>query len=298
MELRHLRYFIAVAEEENVTRAASRLHVSQPALSRQVRDLEEELGVQLFERSAKAVHLTPAGKVFLEEARAVMHRAAEAVQAARNAAVSGRGELLVGYAPSLTVRILPPTLRAFQLRLPQVRVALNDLSTGEMLTQLREGKLQIAFLVRPSRGMLRGLRFEDLTQDRMCLAVAPKHPFARRKSVPLAEVVREPIIGYSRRDYPEYHEFLAELFAPTKTKHHLAEEHDGVTSLIAAVEAGGGVALVPESVICLTGPRVKLLALTPVPAPLIIGAAWLASGLTPQAEQFLECARAAAKPKS
>src|SRR5437016_14680553 len=116
MELRHLRYFVAVAEAENVSRAALKLHVSQPGLSRQIRDLEEELGFLLFERSAKSVRLTEAGRVFLTEARAVLQRVEDAVKAARAVAAGGRGELNVGYAPSLTARILPATLRAFQSR--------------------------------------------------------------------------------------------------------------------------------------------------------------------------------------
>src|SRR5213079_166720 len=128
MELRHLRYFIGVAEEENVSRAALKLHVSQPALSRQVRDLEEELGFPLLERSAKSVRLTDAGRVFLPEARAVLQRADDAVKAAR-AIATGASELHVGYAGSPTVRILPGTLRAFQAEHPDVRVRLHDLST-------------------------------------------------------------------------------------------------------------------------------------------------------------------------
>src|SRR2546427_2657715 len=202
MELRHLRYFIGVAEEENVSRAALKLHVSQPALSRQIRDLEEELGFLLLERSAKAVRLTEAGRAFLTEARAVLQRAEDAVKAARAIATGGRGELHVGYAPSLTARILPPALRAFQAELPNVRVRLHDLSTEEMLAGLREGKLQIAFVVHLTPAMLRGLRFEELIRDPICLAVAPKHPLAGRRTVTLGEVAQEPLITYSRKDIP------------------------------------------------------------------------------------------------
>src|SRR2546421_2952327 len=224
MELRHLRYFIGVAEEENVSRAALKLHVSQPALSRQVRDLEDELGFLLLERSAKSVRLTDAGKVFLIEARAVLQRAEDAVKAARAVATGGGGELHVGYAPSLTARILSPTLRAFQAELPNVRVRLHDFSTEEMLTGLRDGKLQIAFVVRLSPALLRGLRFEELARDSMCLAVAPKHLLAGRRTVTLAEVAREPLITYSRKDYPDAHENLAAMFAAIKNKPRIAEE--------------------------------------------------------------------------
>src|SRR2546429_6681904 len=138
MELRHLRYFIAVAEGENVSRAALKLHVSQPALSRQIRDLEDELGFLLLERSARSVRLTPAGRAFLTEARAVLQRAEHAVKMARAIATGQRGELHVGYAPSLTARILPQTLRAFQAEIPNVHVKLHDFSTEEMLAGLRE----------------------------------------------------------------------------------------------------------------------------------------------------------------
>ena len=291
MELRHLRYFIAVAESENVSRAALKLHVSQPALSRQIRDLEEELGFVLLARGAKSVRLTAAGKTFQVEAQAVLQRVEEALKAARAVATGGRGELHVGYAPSLTTRILPPALRAFQAGLPNVRVLLYDLSTEEMLGRLRDGALQIAFLIRPSPARLRGLRFENLRRESLCLAVAPGHRLARRRTVRLLDFAREPLIAYSRKEYPEYHEALAKFFATIKGKPQIAEEHDGITSLTAAVEAGGGVALVSESVACLTGPRLKLIPIVPAPAPLVIGAAWPASGLAPAAERFLKCAQ-------
>jgi len=297
MELRHLRYFIGVAEEENVSRAALKLHVSQPALSRQIRDLEEELGFLLLERSAKSVRLTEAGRAFLTEARAVLQRAEDAVKAARAIATGGRGELHVGYAPSLTARILPPTLRAFQAELPNVRVRLHDLSTEEMLAGLREGKLQIAFVVRLTPALLRGLRFEELARDSICLAVAPKHPLTARRTVSLAEVAREPLITYSRKDYPDAHENLATMFAAIKSKPRIAEEHDSVSSLIAAVEAGNGVAIAPLSLTCTAGPRLKLIPFSPAPAPLVIGAAWVKNGLTAAAERFLKCAKETALKK-
>src|ERR1700748_54044 len=177
MELRHLRYFVAVAEAENVSRAALKLHVSQPGISRQIRDLEDEIGFQLFERSAKSLRLTGAGKVFLPEAKSVLQHAEDAVKKARAAISSTHGEIHVGYAPSLTVQILPPTLRGFQAKFPNVRVALHDLSTEEMLTQLRNGKLSVALMVRLDGKILRGLDFQQLASYPMRVAVAPKHPF-------------------------------------------------------------------------------------------------------------------------
>src|ERR1017187_2435257 len=174
MELRHFRYFVAVAGEENVSRAALKLHVSQPGLSRQIRDLEDEIGFQLFERSAKSLRLTEAGKIFLNEAHAVLLHAEDAVQKARAVSGGATGEINVGYAPSLTVQILPAALRAFQEKFSNVRVALHDLSTEEMLVQLGERKLQMALTVRPPAKLLRGLRFVELARYATCAAVAPQ----------------------------------------------------------------------------------------------------------------------------
>jgi DNA-binding transcriptional LysR family regulator len=283
-----------VAEEENVTRAAERLHVSQPALSRQVRDLEDELGFALLKRTAKAVSLTEAGRTFLVEARAVLQRAEEAVRAARAVAAGGCGELHVGYAPSPTVRLLPAALRAFQAELPTVRVKLHDLNTEEMFDGLRRGTLQLAVMVKPTRGMLRGLRFEPLLRDALRLAVALGHPFARLRSVPLAKAAGQPFVGFTRKDYPEYYAMLGEVFASTGGAPRIVEEHEGASSLIAAVEAGGGVALVSQSLGCTAGGRIKLLPLTPAPAPLVVGTACTEAQLSPAAELFLRCARTAA----
>ena len=297
MELRHLRYFVAVAEEENVSRAALKLHVSQPALSRQIRDLEEELGFFLLKRSAKSVHLTDAGRAFLTESRSVLQRVEEAVETARKIALGASGELHVGYAMTPTVHILPQTLRAFQAELPNVRVKLHDLSTEEMLAGLRAEKLQIALLVCPNPAMVRGLHSEELTRIAMCLAVTPKHPFASRRSVKLAELAQSPLIALSRADFPEYHEMLEALFDTCKTKPHIAEEHESISSLMASVEAGNGVAFVPESMACIAGPRLKFTRLSPAPQPLVVVAVWPASGLTAAAEQFLDFARKAVVEK-
>src|SRR5436853_239737 len=137
VELRHLRYFVAVAEAENVLRAATqKLHVSQPAVSRQIRDLEDELGVQLFQRTGKAVSLTDAGRVFLREARAVLERTDEAVKNVRAFAQTGETELHVGYSPQPGAQILPVVLRAFQQAMPDVHVRLHDWSYEQIAVAL------------------------------------------------------------------------------------------------------------------------------------------------------------------
>jgi LysR family transcriptional regulator, benzoate and cis,cis-muconate-responsive activator of ben and cat genes len=291
MELRHLRYFVAVAEEENVSRAALKLHVSQPGISRQIHDLEDELGFQLFERSAKSVRLTGAGKVFLTEARVVLQHADEAVKKARAAAGGANGEINVGYAPSLTIQILPQALRKFQDKFPGVRVALHDLSTEEMLAQLGEKKLQVALTVRPPAKLLRGLNFEELARYAVCVAVAPKHPLAKLKSISLEQISREPLIAYSRKDYPEYHAMLEKLFASVGRKPHIVGEHDGVSSIVAAVEAGRGFALVPSCVASMVGPRLKLLPIRPALPAVPVVAIWRKEIETELVKNFITAAR-------
>src|SRR5450432_3689206 len=291
MELRHLRYFVAVAEEENVSRAALKLHVSQPGVSRQIQDLEDEIGFQLFERSAKSLKLTAAGKVFLAGAKSVLQHADDAVKKARAVSGGAGGEINVGYAPSLTVQILPQALRAFQEKFPGVRVALHDLSTEEMLTQLGEKKLQVALTVRPPAKLLRGLNFEELARYEGCVAVAPKHPLAKLKFVSLEQISREPLIAYSRKDYPEYHEMLEKLFAPVGRKPRIVGGHDGVSSIVAAVEAVRGFALVPSCVASMVGPRLKLLPIKPALPAVPVVAIWRKESETEMVKYFIAAAR-------
>jgi DNA-binding transcriptional LysR family regulator len=293
MELRHLRYFVAVASEENVSRAALKLHVSQPGLSRQIHDLEDEIGFQLFERSAKSLRLTDAGKTLLTEARAVLQHAEDAVKKARLAAGAMTGELHVGYAPSLTIRILPQALRTFQATLPKVRVMLRDLSTDEMLNQLRTNKIQVALMVQPCDNMLRGLEFKELARYPICVAVPPGHPIAKLKSVKLSQIAHEPLIAYNRDEYPEYHLTLDKIYAETKQRPQIAEEHDGVTSVVAAVEAGHGFAFLPSCVACMVGPRLRLVPLKSTIPPVPVAAVWVTENATDITKQFVQAAAAA-----
>ncbi len=295
MELRHLRYFVVVAEEQNITRAASRLHVSQPPLSRQIRDLEEELGVALFERSAQSVRLTDAGSAFLGEARAVLHRVDQAVDHVRAVAAQCGGELHVGYAPSPTVEILPPTLRAFKEAQPRVKVTLHDMTGGEMLTGLRDGSLDVALMVKPKTRHLRGLLCETLREYPMGVIVPPGHPFTKRKGVTLKEVAAEPLVVYSRKDYPDYHEELERTLGPAAAKIRIAEECDGAMSLITAVESGHGVSLVAQSIVCIGGFRVGFVPFSPAVAPLTVSMVWRSGPVATQAQRLLDTLRAAAK---
>jgi len=291
VELRHLRYFVAVAGLNNMSKAAQSLRVAQPALSRQIRDLEDELGVPLLERTSRGVNLTEAGRVFAVEARAVLARAEEATRSARAVARGESGELHLGYAPSPTAELLPRALHAFANTAPGVRVVLHDCSSDEMLRGLRDGTLHVAMLVRPCDEVLQGITFEELQRYPIGVAIAPAHPLARRSTVTREQVRQEKLVAYARAGYGEYHALLAEIFQTVGGPPEIAEECDSVTSLMAAVEARRGVAIVPSVFRCLAGGRLKLRLLTPAPAPLLVGFAHRADNSTPAARRLLATLR-------
>jgi LysR family transcriptional regulator, benzoate and cis,cis-muconate-responsive activator of ben and cat genes len=298
MELRHLRYFVAVAELENVSRAALKLHVSQPALSAQIRDLEDELGFDLLERTPKSVRLTIAGRVFLDQARAVLEHVDLAVKSARAAATGGETELHVGYLGTPTAHLLPAILRAFQKSMPNVQVRLHEQSNEQNLRRLRERQVDLAFVVRTSNSPpLAKLAFEPLAQMHPRLAVAPDHQLARRRSVSLGEAVRERFVAFVREDFSGYHEQLAAVFAKVKGKPRIVEECDSFSSFISAIEAGTGVALVSDAFAYSAGERVKVLRFSPEPKPATLGVAAREGKLSSAAEQFWRCAKQVASQK-
>jgi DNA-binding transcriptional LysR family regulator len=181
-------------------------------------------------------------------------------------------------------------LRQFQSEFPKVRVTLHDLSSEEMLERLSTKKIQVALTVRPPAKMLRDYSFTEIARYAMCVAVSPQHPLAKSKAVSIAQVAREPLIGYSRKEYPEYHEEVGKFFAAAGCKMRVAEEHEGGTSLIAAVEAGHGVAFVPSSMACMTGGRLKLIPLKPAAPPIPVGAIFLKANPAPLVQKFIAAA--------
>lgn len=285
MELRHLRYFVAVAEEENVSRAALKLHVSQPGISRQVHDLEDELGFPLFERTGKSVRLTAAGKIFFAEARDILQRTDAAVANAR-ASLASQPEINVGYIPSGTVEILPRALRVFGGRFPSVHVTLHDLSAEEMQPLLLQKKLDIALTV-PLPKLSRKLAMKELARYATCVAVAATHPLAKSKFVSLDQMASEPVATYVRKDFPGYHKDLEKMFATIGRKPRIGSEHDSGSSLMAALAAGHEFALLPSCVSGLAGTRLKLLTLRPALPPCSIVALWRKDAETESVKAFI-----------
>jgi LysR family transcriptional regulator, benzoate and cis,cis-muconate-responsive activator of ben and cat genes len=298
MELRHLRYFVAVGDEENMSRAAVKLHVSQPALSKQVRDLEDEIGFSLLQRTARSVRLTEAGRVFLDSARALLRHADEAVKEARAVARVEPAELHVGYSPTPVAEILPKILRAFQRAMPKMHVRLHDWTNQAILDGVRDGRLQLGLIVRPPKASsLRDLQYEELFHDRVCVAVAPQHPFARRRAIPLTEVAAEPLIGLTHEDYPEYYDYLSIAFSKVKQKPRVVEEHDSMAGILSSVEAGTGVAIGADVFGYSYGNRLKRLRLIPEPKPISIGIIAPKGRRSPAAEEFWQCAKEVASGK-
>jgi DNA-binding transcriptional LysR family regulator len=298
MELRHLRYFIAVAEEENVTRAAARLNVSQPPLSRQIHDLESELGLALFERTPKSIRLTEEGRVFLAEARAVLERADEAVRTVRSVADRKHGALHIGYAPTPSAGILPAVLRAFQEEAPDVAVKLHDLASEELLAGLRERKLHAAFMLQPPMKKLRGLKFIKLRTYRIVAAVSGHHRQSKELNIRIEQARGAPLAGYSKQDYPDYYRWVASVLGCAPGKLRFAAECDSGTSLIAAVEAGRGICIIPESLADAAGARLRYLPLSPAPPRAVVGIAFPVEGTNPVTTRFVATAKRAVAAKA
>jgi len=280
---------------ENVSRAAmQRLHVSQPSLSRQIRDLEDEVGVQLLERTAKSVKLTDAGRAFLEEARAILKNTDDAVGKVRTIAGKAQTEVHVGDFPLVTTQIMPGLLREYQKTMTNVHVKLHDWPVEKEIAAVREGRLHLAIIIPPLKSnALEELRFQELLTVRVCLAVSCDHPFAKRKSISLAEAAREPFVALTREEYPRHLEYLAAIFAQATVKPRIVEEHDGWSGVFSAVSAGTGVALVSDAFTYAFGDRIRILRLAPEPKRVAIGIITRKGKLPPAVEKFCECAKQA-----
>jgi DNA-binding transcriptional LysR family regulator len=274
MELRHLRSFLTVAETLNFSRAAERLHLSQPALSRQVQELESDLDVPLFSREKGKVSLTDAGRALIEHARELLARSENA--AAHVQAVS-RGEcatIEVGYAPSLAVQLLPLVLERLAQSHPSMNLRMHDMSSDEMNAGLKSGALHLAYTVGAGVLAEAGLVKETLVSYPVCVAMSRTHPWARRKQIALSDLATAPLLGYARNAYPEYPRWIESVLASARIKPRMAAEFDSVSSMLLRLEAGTGVSLVPWSFSCHGVERITLRPVTPDPPPLDLVMCW------------------------
>jgi DNA-binding transcriptional LysR family regulator len=293
MELRQLRNFVAVAETGNISRAAQKIFLTQPALSRQIKALEEEIGQCLLERQAHSIRLTPAGEALLNEARELLKWADEIPQRIRTAANALR--LRVGYAPSLASGLLSVAVQNFTQTHPAARVELFDLSTNEMLHGLEAKTLDVALTVGTGEER-RGLIWTPLLRAKWQVAVNRRSPLARRAKLTAADLAGERLLAYCQRDYPEYWKLLTEWMRAQGQRAAFAGEYDGVNSLLSAVESGLGTAVVTSSAGRLAPRDVKMKELGNAPEPLCIAAGFRADQAADKAlAVFVEELRAAAK---
>src|SRR5580658_5358934 len=296
MELRHLRYFLVVGELLSFTKASAQLRIAQPALSRRIQDLEDEIGVDLLKRSPRGVSLTAEGKLFLEKTRSLLKLADDSVEQVRALARGQFGELHIGYSPSPTVEILPPALAAFQKAFPHVNVVLHDASQRELAEGLQNGTLELAVTPGTTNLQIEGIEFEVLRSYPLSVALAQTHPLARLKAIPLEKVGAEPIVGFARKDYPEYYPFIERLFLPLGIKPRIAVECDSASSLITAVETGRGVALSILVFKIVTGKRLVFRPIAGTREVIPVGIARATNGdVTPAGEEFCEFLRKISK---
>src|SRR4051794_11970077 len=237
-ELRQLRYFVAVVEEGSFTRAAARLHIAQQSLSQQIRILEAQLGVTLFERSSRGVSITSVGAVLLREARPVLAQADRAVEAVRRAARGEPGELRVGFLSTVANELMPPVVRALRERHPEVTLHAEDLPIAALVAALREGRLDAA-LSRPP--LVDDLETEVVLREPVAAVLPEGHRLAERTTLTLADLADEPWVLTERSSWPPWHRLYDEEFARAGYRPRVVQRATTTQGLLALVAAGVGV---------------------------------------------------------
>ena len=286
MELRHLRYFVAVAEEMNFGRAAQRLAISQPPLSQQVKDLEHELGAELIDRSRRRIRLTHAGALFLEEARLALSQAEKAARTARRAQRGEIGTLSVGFVGSATYQVLPEALRSFRERYPDVELRLRTMHGAQQVEAFREGRIQVGVLRPPVDDYL---ATRTLLEETLVAALPADHPLARSRKVGLSELAGEHFVLAPRTSGPATHDRIVGLCRRAGFSPDVAQESAELQTVAGLVAAGMGVALLvgrPEHLLRHRG--VAYLEVTDPGATWELAAAWRKEERSPTARAFVE----------
>lgn len=246
MELRHLRYFCAAAEEMHIRRAAERLGIAQPPLTQQIKALEAELGVKLFVRAGRGVALTEAGRFFHAEARAILEHAERAAHLARQVATGYVGRLRVGFTESASFSpVLTKVFTTFRSTWPGVELLLEENHTEGLIDALQRGALEAAF-VRPPLRASRTITFEPLVSEPMMVAVPLGHRFARRKSVTLRDLADESFVVYPRRHGSGLSDTVITECRRVGFAPRIAQQTPQLSATINLVAASMGVAVVPE----------------------------------------------------
>lgn len=246
MELRHIKYFIVVAEELHFRKAAERLNMSQPPLSQQIQSLEHELGVQLFERSKREVKLTKEGQAVLKEAYRLIENS-ERLQSVANQSKQGKtGRLSIGCIASAFPEVLPPIYKAFSSQYPNVELAFEELNTHETLAKLEEGDLDFGF-VRINK-VSPPLALYPLLRDQLVVALPEGHRLLSKKTVSLKMLETEPFVIFKRQTSPQFYDSILAACQQADFYPNIVYEGKSMQSHIGYVACGLGVALVPQSI--------------------------------------------------
>ena len=288
MELRHLHYFMAVAEELNFSRAAERLHIAQPPLSQQIRQLEAELGFQLFHRTKRTVRLTEAGIVFFIETQKIMRQLENAIQIGRQTSRGELGQLAIGFASSAVHNVLPTILQAFRTEIPSVKLQLRELTTDQQLEWLQQGRIDIGFVRPPVEED--GLSSEVIFSEPLILALPETHAFCSQELVSLRSLSQEPFILFPRSLAPGLYDPIISLCQQAGFSPILAQEATQMQTIVSLVAAQMGIAIVPASMQNLqrSGVVYKLLQET---TPMVAIALIWRHNPSPTVLRFLEVAR-------
>jgi DNA-binding transcriptional LysR family regulator len=246
MEIRQLRYFIAVAEELHFGRAAERVNICQPPLSQQIKSLEEELGGRLFDRSRKSVSLTQAGSALLHDAREILQRVEEAKDRVRRIVSGKEGEVLLGLVPSAMDTFLPAAIGEFRLEHPLITLKLSELGTLEQLDALRANRINIG-IVRLFEQNLSELRHEVIAREPYVLAIPRGHSLAEHRRIPLTALNDQPFVFFPREQHPRLYDKITACFAEAGSTPRIVQEASTKRAAVAFVAAQVGVSLVPLS---------------------------------------------------
>ena len=290
MELRQLRYFVAVAEELHFRRAAERLHMSQPPLSTAIRALEQDIGVELLLRSRRRVELTPAGAAFLTEARRILESVESAADVARRVGRGELGRLSIGFVGSAMYGRLPDILRVFRAERPDVALSLSELTTARQLEALKSHTIDVGVL-RPPSALDEGIRTETLVTERVAVALPSAHPLARSRRVELSDLVDEPLVLLDRREAPGLRESIRKAVLEAGGEAHVVQEVTEMQTLIGLVAAGLGISFVPRSVAVRGYRGVAFVSLGGLAPVVELALAWTTD--SPPLEAFLNTARTA-----
>ncbi len=289
MELRHLRYFAAVAEELHFGRAAARLHISQPPLSVHIRELEAEIGVRLFDRSTRRVSLTAAGAAFRDRVTVLLAALNDAIVEAGDFGAGKRGRVRVGFVSSASVTVVPRAVRRFRDEHPLVEVELDPLTTNEQLEGLRTGSLDVG-LVRAATAP-DDIVIEPLLDEDMVAVVPVAHPLADSKSVTPAQLAREKLVLFPRNMMPGFVSAVWELLRDYTTELNVVQEAIHHETVVGLVSAGVGVSILPASVSRVSTPDIVILPIEGAPRT-SLKVAYREGELSVAITDFLTCLQA------